>query len=421
MSEIDDLERRLKELERERDEIHARIKQLRVREPQVVYAPAIALPVCVDTRGSQSTRPLPTTDAEKIALFLKRFRCRESVFPKRWENAAKDKSGYTPACANEWKRGVCFKPPNGKVKCSDCTNRVLLPLNEAAVEAHLDGDMTIGTYAIREDDTCIFLAADFDGDGWQDDVFLYQSIARDLGVEVSVERSRSGKGAHAWIFFSEPVLARSARALGTAFLSRCEDVNYRIGVRSYDRLFPNQDCLPRGGFGNLIALPLQSGPRNDGNSLFIGKDLKPFENQWQLLANVRTLASADLRAILNEIMPIQAVITKTNDDEAFLMDARVLAGEATPKADVRIPSGFSLAITRNVQLSVPLAGLPSKLVTTLKRTASFPNPEYYKLQRMRMQGYTSERHDSHWSLSALHGDSRHRRRRRSVDLIRRQP
>ena len=148
------------------------------------------------------------------------------------------------------------------------------------MESHLKGQVTIGTYAIREDDSCAFLACDFDGSGWQSDVFIYQSVAREMGIEALVERSRSGNGAHAWIFFSESVPARMARALGTAILSKCGEVNHRVDLESYDRFFPNQEYLPKGRFGNLIALPLQKIPREAGNSVFIGIDRKAEPDQW---------------------------------------------------------------------------------------------------------------------------------------------
>jgi len=181
---------------------------------------------------------LPTIESH-IDLFLQMFRCRESVYPKLWENRAKGTSGYSPACNNEWVKGVCGKPPNGRVKCSECPNQAFPALDEDAVRAHLDGLAIIGTYAIREDDTCVFLACDFDGSAWQGDAFLYKRVAADFGVEVLVERSRSGEGGHAWIFFEQPVQARAARALGTFILSKCGEVNDRMGLESFDRFFPN--------------------------------------------------------------------------------------------------------------------------------------------------------------------------------------
>lgn len=390
MSETDDLERRLKELERERESINERLKKLRVREPAVAY---VTSPVSEihPLRGQPPVQSTPVTQAQKLDLFLKLFRCRESVFPKRWENKSKGTHGYSPACTNEWVNGVCSKPPKGKVKCSECPNQAFPRLDEAAAQAHLEGKITIGTYAIREDDSCVFLSCDFDKGNWQTDVLLYQSVARELGIDVMVERSRSGSGGHGWIFFAEPVPARHARTLGTIILSKCSEANHRIGVESYDRLFPNQDYLPRGGFGNLIALPLQWTPRESGNSVFIDANTNPEPDQWAVLARVRRLSGMDLRVLLDEFIPKRPTVTSTDDDLALLTDAKVLEGESKTKEQVRLPEGFSIAISRGAQISIPLNGLPSKLITNLKRTASFPNPEFYKLQRMRMQTYGNTR------------------------------
>lgn len=153
-----------------------------------------------------------------------------------------------PACNNEWRSGVCEKP---KVKCSECPSQAFPSLDSSAIRRHLEGFETIGTYAIREDETSVFLAADFDGSSWKEDAIAFRSAAAELGISVAVERSRSGNGSHAWILFMEPVRARSARQLGTAVMARASSKRHALSLKSYDRFFPNQDCLPKGGFGNL--------------------------------------------------------------------------------------------------------------------------------------------------------------------------
>ena len=153
------------------------------------------------------------------------------------------------------------------MKCTACPNQAFPKLDAQAVRAHLMGGDTIGTYAIRENDTCVFLAADFDGAGWAQDAIAYKAAARELGVQAELERSRSGDGCHAWIFFSEPILARWARQLGTVIVARAIASRHAIKLETYDRFFPNQDFLPKGGFGNLIALPLQKASRDAGNTV----------------------------------------------------------------------------------------------------------------------------------------------------------
>ena len=193
-----------------------------------------------------------------MALFRRRFRGRTDVYPVRWESKTTGKSGYAPACANEWRAGVCEKP---RIKCGDCRNRSLIPLSDAAIYAHLAGDHTIGVYPLLEDDSCYFLAIDFDEAEWREDVRAFADSCTDLGVPVAIETSRSGNGAHAWIFFAERVSARDARRMGTAIISHTCARTRQLKLSSYDRLFPNQDTMPKGGFGNLIALPLQKKPR----------------------------------------------------------------------------------------------------------------------------------------------------------------
>ena len=328
-----------------------------------------------------------TTIDSHVDLFLRMFRCRELVYPKLWENRARGTSGYSPACKNEWVKGICGKPPNGRVKCSECPNQAFPALDEDAVRAHLDGLAIIGTYAIREDDTCVFLACDFDGSAWKEDAFLYKRVAADFGAEVLVERSRSGEGGHAWIFFEQPVPARAARALGTLILSKCGEVNDRMGLESFDRFFPNQDYLPKGGFGNLIALPFQKAAVQSGNTVFVDESLRQIDDQWAALTDVQRVSAAALNRMIGSIL-----VTRKNqpeDDLALATDSKFV----DRSIDVRglLPNGFQVQVVVGAQLTVPLDGLPSKVVTGLQRLASFANPEFFKLQRMRMATFPHPR------------------------------
>lgn len=189
------------------------------------------------------------TTEEKVALFRRLFRGRTDVYPVRWESKA-GKSGYSPACANEWHPGICAKP---SIKCADCSKRSLIPISEQTIFDHLAGNHTIGVYPLLSDDTCHFLAVDFDKAEWQEDARAFVQSCRELGVPVALEISRSGNGAHAWIFFSSTVPARDARRLGTAIISYTCNRTRQLELGSYDRLFPNQDTMPKGGFGNLAA------------------------------------------------------------------------------------------------------------------------------------------------------------------------
>jgi len=229
----------------------------------------------------------PTTNAEKVSLFRSLFRGREDVFPRRWENAKKGKSGYSPACNNDWEYGLCEKkkgPGAGRhATCGECRNQAFKAVSDEEVAKHLRGDQVMGLYPLLPDETCWLLAADFDKKSWQDDITTFVETCDILGVPVAIERSRSGNGAHAWFFFASPVPAVTARKLGCFLLTETMARRHQLAMKSYDRLFPNQDTMPKGGFGNLIALPLQRQARVAGNSVFVDVGFKPWPEQWAFL------------------------------------------------------------------------------------------------------------------------------------------
>lgn len=336
---------------------------------------------------SVSPRELPKSAVEKADLFLKLFRARESVYPRLWENPRTGRKGYAPACCNEWVHGLCEKP---KIKCSECRHQSFPPLDQEAVLDHLRGQQTIGTYAIREDNTCVFLAADFDGDGWQEDVLAYKRTAATMGVPVLVERSRSGQGAHAWIFFSEAVPAVLARRLGTLIVSKAASCRPSMSLSTYDRFFPNQDLLPQGGFGNLIALPLQRKPREKGHTLFLDDDLAPFPDPWSQLASVRRLSREELQALVPSVSP-DLGSPSPDREEQFSVSCDEKALDLIPGAVQPGLMTGEIQMRRNAQLEVPTSGLPAPLIAGLKRLATFANPKFYELQRLRFPTYKTPR------------------------------
>lgn len=325
------------------------------------------------------------TPAEKVALFLSLFRCRGDVYPKLWENPKSGRKGYSPACRNEWLRGVCEKP---RVKCSECPHQAFPPLDETAVREHLTGKHVIGTYAIREDNTCVFLAADFDGTGWKEDIRAYREAARELGIEVAVERSRSGDGGHAWIFFSEPVSALMARRLGTLFVAKASSFHPAMSLASYDRFFPNQDVLPAGGFGNLIALPLQAKPRELGNSVFLDEDFAPHSDPWSFLSGVGRISPESLASLLDQALP-PAQDHQATSDFARRYEDRVL--DVIPSAVTRGVFTGSATAVRHAQLEIATGGLPACLFAALKRLATLANPVFFEKQRLRFGTYNIPR------------------------------
>ena len=272
-------EARLARVEKEREETLSRLKELKDRLAVEDSAPIPPKPVPSDSLPFPS-KP-PSTHAEKVALFRSLFRGREDVFPRLWEKTKTGRKGYAPACSNEWVGGVCQKP---RVKCGRCSHRAFFPVTDQVVLDHLQGRHVIGVYPLLPDETCRLLAADFDGASWQEDVTAFVATCQRIGVPPAIERSRSGKGAHAWFFFSGPVPASVARQMGCYLLTETMSRRHQIGMASYDRLFPNQDTMPAGGFGNLIALPLQQKPRKEGNTIFIDDNFEPYPNQWAFLS-----------------------------------------------------------------------------------------------------------------------------------------
>lgn len=378
--EIQSIENRLIAIEKERSDLLAELKILRSQQDNNKSVTLLGRP-----RLNKSLE----TNEQKSELFLTLFRGRQNIYPKRWENNKTGKSGYAPVCENEWVKPLCQKP---SIKCGDCSNQKFLPLNRLAISNHLRGLSTIGTYAIREDDSCAFLACDFDESSWQSDLLAYRKTAQSLGIDVAMERSRSGKGGHAWIFFEEPLPARLARSLGTLIIAKCSESNIRLSLESYDRFFPTQDFLPKGGFGNLIALPLQKVPRESGNSCFVNDNFDVIADQWAHLSSIRRLHKYEVDLLLKEYLPKNNFKRQDAfEDIAWITDNEILDKTSIAQDHDLSLNGKGIEITFGSMLSIPVEGLPTKVIARLKKTASFANPEFYKLQRMRMQTYPNPR------------------------------
>ena len=329
---------------------------------------------------------VPSTAAEKVAVFRSLFRGRDDVYPVLWTNRRTGRTGYAPACGNEWVRGVCEKP---RTRCGDCTHQAFLPVTDRVILNHLQGHHVAGVYPLLGDETCWFLAADFDHGEWKQDVAAFRAACAAAGLPVSVERSRSGRGAHAWFFFDAPVAAAAARRVGCHLITRAMSMRHGIPMTSYDRLFPNQDTMPRGGFGNLIALPLQRGPRVEGNSVFVDDDFRPFADQWAYLAGVRRTAAATVERVAGAATrgaQVLAVRPGGPEDGASSAPWRLLpshpSSPAIPVVKEPLPARVQAKLAQ--QLFVAKAGLPSPAIHALMRLAAFQNPEFHQRQRMRL-------------------------------------
>ena len=321
--------------------------------------------------------------AEKIRLFMSLFKGRDDVYARRWENKKKGTCGYSPACLNEWKQGLCGKP---KVACSKCGNKSYAPLDESAVDNHLRGTMVAGIYPMLRDETCWFLAIDFDDGDWQKDVSALKDVSMTFGIPVSVERSRSGNGGHAWIFFENAVSATVARKFGTSLLTRAMSERHEITFKSYDRFFPNQDTMPKGGLGNLIALPLQKEARKADNSVFIDENFKPFPDQWAFLGTIQKLPEDEVLALTAKLSPGSELGVVKRDEEDVQKPWEV------SRLDLQ-KSDFpqEIEFVKANMLYIPKKGISQRALNRLKRLAVFKNPDFFKHQAMRMSTYGKDR------------------------------
>ena len=327
---------------------------------------------------------------ERIRLFQSLFKGREDVFARRWFSKTTGKSGYQPVCINEWKQGICDKK---KYRCAICPNRNFAPLTTQDMYRHLEGKDeyccdVVGLYAIMQDNNCAFLCADFDDKnckyGYKEDVLAYVGVCREWLIPYAIERSRSGNGAHVWIFFEAPLPASKARRLGNAILTEAMTRNGQMSFNSYDRFFPNQDYLPEGGFGNLVALPLQGQARRKQNSVFVDNDFLVYKDQWAFLYNLKKIQESTIDQLLR--LHYQEELGKLS-----------MSSESKPWV-TPLPQNITqedfhakVEIIKANKLYIPLKAVSAKVLNHLKRIAAFKNPEFYSKQALRLSTYAIPR------------------------------
>ena len=333
---------------------------------------------------SQNTK---FTEDKKIQIFTSLFKGRSDVVPKRFESKKTGKSGYQPICSNEWIPGLCQKP---KVRCSNCSNRKFVHLSNQLIRKHLLGldernrDFVLGIYPLLENKNCWFLATDFDKSSWQKDVLAFYNTCNKLNIPAYIERSRSGDGAHVWIFFSEPVSAKSARQMGSYIITEAMENYPELGFDSYDRLFPNQDILPKGGFGNLIALPLQANPRKFDNSVFVDENLIAFPDQWNFLNSIVKMDLLQVSFIVDNASKSGRITgVRIIPDEELNPWEQSPSKKIIPKITKNnIPKKLDIVIGNQFYFSKKQ--LTPQFRNRLIRLAAFQNPEFYRKQAMRL-------------------------------------
>ena len=259
------------------------------------------------------------SNEEKIKIFRNVFKGRTDLYAKKWVSKKNGQSGYSPVCKNEFNIYKCDKK---NVKCNECAFRELLPLTDDVILKHLKGEITVGIYPLLSNDLCNFLAIDFDKKTFEKDVTAFWNTCDELNIPIYVERSQSGNGAHIWIFFEESVPVKLARKMGNILLTKTME-KHSLDLRSYDRLFPNQDTMPKGGFGNLIALPFQGKSSKNGNTVFVNKYFEVEKNQIELLINIKQMKTED----------VYAFIDKYKEDDYNEPEMEEIEDEDMPKKD----------------------------------------------------------------------------------------
>jgi superfamily II DNA or RNA helicase len=387
-TDIASIRARLDKLEAERSSLSERLANLQSKASSVGTGEAVSAPITAHSNA-----------AEKIGLFRRLFAGRADVFPLRWENSNSGKSGYAPACANEWVRGVCNKP---QVKCGECQNQAFVAVSDSVIARHLRGEdsqrsggagFVAGVYPVLLDGNCWFLTADFDGEHWAADALAFMETCRLSGVPAALERSRSGVGGHVWIFFSRPIPARDARKLGAILLTETLERRPELGFASYDRLFPSQDTLPQGGFGNLIALPLQRRPRDYGNSVFVDRNLHTYKDQWAFLASVVRLTPEEVYIRIeaaearDRVLAVRMPVADEDGDEPWNQPP----SQRPPIRPVTEPLPDRVKIVLSDDIYIDRSALPASMITRLVRLAAFQNPEFYQAQAMRRSTFDKPR------------------------------
>ena len=360
-SELCELRARVAELEAD----NAHLRGLLRLSPTEARRPGSAQTAMFDAPPGSVTAASPAE--AKVAFYRALFRSRDDVYALRWDNDRTGRGGWMPAVRGGFRKGM--RP----------AERDYLPLTEDVLTRHLSGALEIGLYPLRDDDRCHWLAADFDGATAMLDALAYLKAARAQSVPAAVELSRSGSGAHVWVFFTDAVPAALARELGTALLREAMTMSGRMNLTSYDRLFPSQDLLPSGGIGNLIAAPLQGRHRRIGTTVFLDvATLEPHEDPWRFLSSLPRMTPREL----------SRVVSRLGDVRVGNSVDQVQPARATR---INLPVPATVAVTLGSTIDVATAGMPPTLLATLRHAASMRNPAFYDRERRRQSTWDTPR------------------------------
>lgn len=329
---------------------------------------------------------------DKLELFRNLFTCRKDVYAHGYRR--KDGGiGYTPACANEWKSGICPKASHQKAKCAECSNRIFPELSDAAIIAHFRGNDdrfrdVIGQYVLDSDSNTKVLVIDFDEADWEAAANAIRLTAKSHGIDAVVERSRSGDGAHVWFFFLEPIGAKTARDFGSSLITEAATLNKTITFEAFDRMLPAQSTIPEGGFGNLIALPFQGKAQRKGNSVFVDEQFEPFPDQWLYLSQIQLIPRTTVQSL------IESIENRPHGMAAMATNTAVPHSQRLRKRLPLTPRDFpsSLSVTQADMLYIPEKSLSPAAQMEVRRLATFANPEFFRAQSMHQSVFGKPRY-----------------------------
>lgn len=396
---IKSLQSRIQALEDENRLLKERLEEAGVSYADIVSGDAEGVVELYDPDQGARIKKFDVTDKIASDFFMMFCRGRKDVYDLRYTNPKTGKNGYYTQCFNRWDRGCHIQKKDG-VRCKDCELRAYKPVTLPLIKAHMNGtdpngNDVVAIYPMLENNLCQLLVFDFDNhakgaeqedyanidDGWKEEINALRHICKNLDVDAVVERSRSGRGAHLWIFFKEMVPARLARRFGFALLEKgAESVNLK-SFKYYDRMIPTQDALPEGGLGNVIALPLQGMALKSGNSAFIDENWNAYEDQLNVLAGTRRLTRQGIEDYLSLWYSTGSTSEDNGTDAPWDKNSEIEAGSV--KGVVRIVLADRIYIDST--------GMSNKTKRQLRRMATFSNKQYFQNQAMDMPNYDESR------------------------------
>ena len=396
---IKSLQSRIQALEDENRLLKERLEEAGVSYANIVSGDAEGVVELYDPDQGARIKKFDVTDKIASDFFMMFCRGRKDVYDLRYTNPKTGKNGYYSQCFNRWDRGCHIQKKDG-VRCKDCELRAYKPVTLPLIKAHMNGtdpngNDVVAIYPMLENNLCQLLVFDFDNhakgaeqedyanidDGWKEEINALRRICKNLDVDAVVERSRSGRGAHLWIFFKEMVPARLARRFGFALLEKgAESVNLK-SFKYYDRMIPTQDALPEGGLGNVIALPLQGMALKSGNSAFIDENWNAYEDQLNVLAGTRRLTRQGIEEYLSLWYSTGSISEDNGTDAPWDKNSEIEAGSV--KGVVRIVLADRIYIDST--------GMSNKTKRQLRRMATFSNKQYFQNQAMDMPNYDESR------------------------------